>query len=434
MCTGIKVAAVDGATIQARTQKGMSAMGTAERLRMVVAVVVFCALAGCSLQPKIIRQRHWDLNETIGQTTNEQLLLNIVRLRYDEVPYFLQMSSITTSFSAGVSAGASGTFPRGGPDTLNLEAGGFYSETPTVTWALPDSREFLGRLYAPMGADQLTVLAQSGVDLPLVLRIGIKKMNRLRNLEFSVKEDLLVPPTYDEFIEALSLIEELRQEDVLDIAIGVYVTKVGGDMAREQMDTRAMSTAVGYGVQYMTLDDPNVFEMLRIARPAFLRFSKSSDDDPRAQRLRELLNLDPEKYSFGIIDTGSSSKETLAAARQKLAPSRDGNTTLPEIVLNNRSVMEVLRFASAYVDVPPDELASGLVRDRAAPRSEWLKIRASEGEPENAWLKIKHNGTWYYIAGDDLPSRVSFSLLRALFSSVVGEVPGSKPLLTLPVK
>jgi hypothetical protein len=404
-----------------------------QTLNLVMAILILVS-SGCALQAKIIQDRHWELNETIGATTNEQLLLNIVRLRYDEVPYFLQMTSITTSFFAAASSGVSGSIPERGPNVLGLNAGASYSEAPTVTWALPDSREFLARLHAPMGADQLTVLAQSGLDLPLVFRIGIKKMNRLRNLEFSLADGVYVPPAYEQFTEALSLMEELRKEDIIDIAYGVYVTGVGGDINRDRMDTRAMAEALGNGVQFMTLDDPNVFEMLKIARPAFVRFSKGSDDDPRARRLRELLNLDPEKYTFGIIDTGASSKETLAAARQTLAPSRNGDQPLPEIVLNNRSVMEVLRFASAYVDIPPEDIAAGIVRARAAPEAEWLEIRSSPDEPTRAWLKIRRAGTWYYIAEDDLGSRVTFTLLRSLFSSVVGEVPGSKPLLTLPVK
>jgi len=395
--------------------------------------MALAALSGCGIQSKIIEARHWELNDTIRTTTDEQLLLNIVRLRYDEVPYFLQMASVTTSFSAGANVGVGGTLPKGAPNVLSIDAGVSYSETPTVTWALPDSREFLGRLHAPMGADQLSVLAQSGLDLSLVYRIGVKKINRLRNLEYSVVDGVYVPPSYDRFIETFRLIEALRRDDALDLAYGVYVTKVGGDTKRDQMDTRAMAEALGSGVQFMTLDDPNVFQMLKLSRPTFIRFSKRSDDDPRARRLRELLDLEPGKYSFGIIDTGTSSKETLQAALQQVTPVR-GDGTLNEIVLNNRSVMEVLRLASAYVDVPPGDLSDGIARNRVAPDAKWLQIRNSVAEPERAWLKIKRGSIWFYIADDDVNSRVSFTLLSALFASVVGEVPGSKPLLTLPVR
>jgi hypothetical protein len=242
-----------------------------------------------------------------------------------------------------------------------------------------------------------------------------------------------VPPSYDRFIEAFELIEALRREDVLDLAYGVYITNVGGDMKRDQMDTRAMADALGIGVQFMTLDDPNVFQMVKLDRPTFIRFSKRSDDDPRALRLRELLDLEPGKYSFSIIDTGASGPEQLQAALKKLTPVR-GDGTMDEIVLNNRSVMEVLRLASAYVDVPAGDLSAGIVRNRVAPDAKWLQIRNSATEPERAWLKIKRSGSWFYIADDDVNSRVSFTLLSALFASAVGEVPGAKPLLTLPVR
>jgi hypothetical protein len=50
--------------------------------------MTLAAMSGCGIQPKIIEARHWELNDTIRTTTDEQLLLNIVRLRYDEMPYF----------------------------------------------------------------------------------------------------------------------------------------------------------------------------------------------------------------------------------------------------------------------------------------------------------------------------------------------------------
>lgn len=64
--------------------------------------------------------------------------------------------------------------------------------------------------------------------------------------------------------------------------------------------------------------------------------------------------------------------------------------------------MEVLRLASAYVDVPAGDLSAGIARNRVAPDAKWLQIRNSASEPERAWLKIKRSGSWYYIAGHGL--------------------------------
>ena len=116
--------------------------------------------------PDAMRASREEYNEAVQVSERRELLLNLVRLRYDETPYFLQISSITTTFSAGASLGASGTFPQtaASDEIYGLNSGLSYSESPSVTWAIPDSREFLGRFYAPVGANQLTLLAQSGFD------------------------------------------------------------------------------------------------------------------------------------------------------------------------------------------------------------------------------------------------------------------------------
>ncbi len=393
-------------------------------------------LSGCArFQTQQIEHRHWELNESIRETQTEQLLLNIVRLRYDEPPFFLQVSSISTTFSSSGTLGASGQIPDGGPNVLGLNGSLTYSETPTVTWSLPDSREQLGRLMAPMGADQLTVLAQSGWNAERVLRTGVKKLNRLRNLDYLVGEGLFEPTSYDQFREALLLIKQLNRDGLVDLAYGGKSSMVGGKIPMEKMDPRAIPEGLPQGIQFMTRADPNMFEPIKLIKPMFLRFSKASDNDPRAQRLRELLNLDSTKYSFGIVDTAGSGTELFRAESGKLTQAFDPATDYAEIVVNNRSVMEVLYFASRYVKVPEADLTQGrAITDTKLPDGDWLDIRTAASEPSDAWLKVKYRGSWFYITADDISSRATFSLLNAIYASVVGNVPGAKPLLTLPVK
>ncbi|MCB9911397.1 MAG: hypothetical protein H6827_00225 [Planctomycetes bacterium] len=260
-------------------------------MRNLALLAILLPLCGCRVTQQQIERRHWDLNDSIRRTHTEQLLLNIVRLRYDDTPYFLQVSSVSSQFSAGQSANVSGTIPDGGASVLGLGASISYSESPVVTWSLPDSREFLGRMMAPMGADQLTVLAQSGYDPQRVLQAGIKKINSLRNMDFTVAQGLVVPDTYAQFIEVLRLIQELRKDGLVDLAYGVMSSMGAGKIPMERLDTRAIPEGLQYGLQFMTRDDPHTFEPLKLSKPLFLRFSKASEDDPRAQRVRELLNL-----------------------------------------------------------------------------------------------------------------------------------------------
>ena len=188
----------------------------------------FVAMYGCAVPTGRIEHRHWELNDSIRQTNNEQLLLNLVRLRYDETPYFLQVSSITTQFSLQQNVGATGTLPQGGSNVLGLSGGIGYTESPAVTWSLPDSREYYGRLLAPMGADQLTTLAQSGWEPALVFRVGVKKMNRLRNLEYRVGQELVMSDTYQQFLEVFQLLNELSKEDLLDLSYGLKSLTAAG--------------------------------------------------------------------------------------------------------------------------------------------------------------------------------------------------------------
>ena len=235
-------------------------------------------------------------------------------------------------------------------------------------------------------------------------------------------------------MEALKLMNELYIDGLIDFAYGVKSSMGAGKIPLEKMDTRAIPQGLQYGLQFMTRDDPKVFEPLKLFKPLFLRFSKRSDDDPRARRLRKLLDLNPNKYSFGIVDTANSGVEQLRSESGKLSQVFEPGTNLDEIVVNTRSMMEVLFFASAYVQAPNEEVSSKAARDIGPVEPLWFNVLSSQHEPPDAWLKVKFRGYWFYIPTSDLSSRASFGMLDAIFESVVGNVPGAKPLLTLPVK
>ena len=51
------------------------------------------------------------------KVSEEQLLLNIVRLRYRDAPFFFETSSITSQLELSSSVGLSGVFPLSGDGT-----------------------------------------------------------------------------------------------------------------------------------------------------------------------------------------------------------------------------------------------------------------------------------------------------------------------------
>jgi hypothetical protein len=82
------------------------------RKRVTTFFFLACALAlvGCTrLSPTVIQASASDYNVAIQRVTDEQLLLNLVRLRYRDPPYFMQVTSLSSQFRLNESfnAGAS---------------------------------------------------------------------------------------------------------------------------------------------------------------------------------------------------------------------------------------------------------------------------------------------------------------------------------------
>ena len=80
-----------------------------------ITVAFSLLLSGC-LGPWGIRKNRTHYNEAIKLTSEQELLLNLVRLRYDEVPFFLSLDSVASQLAltpeAGFEAEADGGKPR----------------------------------------------------------------------------------------------------------------------------------------------------------------------------------------------------------------------------------------------------------------------------------------------------------------------------------
>ena len=68
----------------------------APRLRLLLCAASALA-AGCALGPRSVEQSRLRYNEAVKTTAEQQLLLNIVRLRYTDNPSSLAGTAIATS-------------------------------------------------------------------------------------------------------------------------------------------------------------------------------------------------------------------------------------------------------------------------------------------------------------------------------------------------
>jgi hypothetical protein len=103
---------------------------------LVRLVVVFSAMliaSGC-LGPKAVSLTRLNYNEAYRTTNDEQLLMNIVRLRYADSPVFIDLPNITSQFEMSASGNYLGGTGNQFPGRTNLGFGDLGArDTPTLS-------------------------------------------------------------------------------------------------------------------------------------------------------------------------------------------------------------------------------------------------------------------------------------------------------------
>ena len=77
--------------------------------------------SGCAqLGPQSIKGTRLDYNIAVQRTSDEQLLVNLVRMRYRDNPFFLDVSAIALQLSISAGASASADLVPGSADDYSL--------------------------------------------------------------------------------------------------------------------------------------------------------------------------------------------------------------------------------------------------------------------------------------------------------------------------
>jgi hypothetical protein len=354
---------------------------------MVAAVSAAALTTACStVGPTSIRNARFDYNQAIIQTQHEQMLANLVRLRYRDPPYFLQVASVSTQYvfrgsaDAGVSTGSSII------GDASVGAGVGYEERPTVTYQPLTGEEFAVNLLRPIGMESILLLSSSGWRADRLLRCCVQRVNDLRNAPRASGPTPALVPEYEDFLELSGLIQRLSEIGASEVQI------------------RPVE------------DGPDGFDL-------FLVFRARPDSEAELARVRTLLELsDATEYRL-------TSNPTFREP--------------DEIAILPRSLMGTLYYLSQAVEPPQRDIDAGRVtitRTGDGSVFEWseltgglFRVRSSLEPPENAFVRIRYRDAWFYIDDADLTSKSTFQLLEQLFQLQAGQAGSGGPLLTLPV-
>lgn len=380
--------------------------------QIFIGLLVPSLLSCNTVGPKAVAGARVEYNTAIANSWNEQLLLNLVRMRYGEHPVFLELNSLSTQYNLGVGAHIEPIFER--PDqnivtrsvnTQNFASAGLsrsrttgpgsddeyqngvsfeYYERPTITYSPLQGQTYVSQILSPITTDSLMLLVGSGWGLERVFSICVQRLNALPNAPGASGPAPTAAPETDEFVKVMRLIRALSDED----AIISQVRNIGN------------------------------FDRLSIA------FDPKYEDDERLVQLRKLLGLPLDKSEYMVGNFWVSSVR-------------------PAIAIEPRSLMGVLYYLSLSVDIPAEHVSKGWVyetlRDDGEPY-DWsellgslIHVQCSGGRPNDAYVSVHYGKHWFYIARSDVASKVTLSFLSTLFYLQAGEVDRQGPLLTLPL-
>lgn len=387
--------------------------------KLVIIFVSALLLSSCkSFGPRQMNTRPL-YNDVYHQTEMEQLVKNIVHLRYDEPTAFLQLTSVNTSYSISPSVGLSPSFSystsgglgQGTSWSQSESVGGStslsYSDSPSFSYMPLDSKEFVTALLTPMTLNELGVIYTGKVyDLQFIARLLFDTIGNLGNASSAATiRSFSSAPEYKQYYALLRLFGSLIQNNI------VFIHEA-------------------------QIQNEEVFVMIfRSQKDAF---------SPPAMKLKKMLgvpaNADIIFFSDVYDYCGTANFSSLSLTTSHVYESTCPPSNIVHIEM--RSIYQIMRYLSYGVDVPQEDINAGNVSP-ASVHVHWdvlerglIHIRSSDIEPRNnVYVKTYLHHHWFYVLNSDLETKSTLTFLYRLITLLGGSSGGIShaPVLTLPV-
>jgi hypothetical protein len=365
-------AAEEGVSVRAAGRKGR---------RLALASIPVLLLSACaSVGPATVQRDRFDYSTAVADSWKQQLLQNIVRLRYGDNAVFVDVAQIVSgyTFQGTLTAGVGRNSPFGGYDSGSLSGQGVFIDRPTITYVPLTGQQFMRGLSTPIAPSAVLFLMQAGYPADAMMRMSLDSINGRRNRTWSPAR---VHPGDPEFTRAIELIRDAQRSG----EVGMRV-----DVDRANRATTILT---------------------------FGRRAEGGQARPAAAELAALLGLQPGADEY-VVTYGR-----LAGGGR-------------DIDLNTRSLLQILAEFAAMVEVPQAHLDDGSVypsppfADERPP----LRVRSGASRPADPFTAVRYGGYWYWIERNDLESKRAFSFLIGLFNFMETGKAETLPLVTIPAQ
>jgi hypothetical protein len=395
-------------------------------------------LSGCSFGPRALERTHGRYNEAIQEVEAEELLRNIVRMRYNENPSSLNVESIAAQYELSATAEARPFFIAPNPSNSNVifrtftailpDLASTAAERPTVSLMPADDGTAVRQFLTPISADTLTFLTQAGWPVSTLVRLWVERLNGVPNGATASNPSRDVAPDFQRFQRIAELLQIAQDHELASIVSDERLTEVSGPLPAESVTGVAAVEAAKNGLEYRPRDDGKTWVLVRRERRLVLQVNAGAEGNPALIELEGLLNLKPGLRRYEMVTTAGGVPDPL------LFPGEPSSV----LRLMPRSTAQVYYFLANGVEVPIEHLNCGIVASPIDTREltrGLFEVHACEGHkpPPHAFVAVQYRGYWYWIDDRDQTSKMSFGLVQQLSRlDFKRQTLGTGPLLTLP--
>src|SRR5580765_513365 len=177
-------------------------------------------LTGCAhLGPKTVAVDRFDYSTAVADSWKQQTLLNIIKLRYMDLPVFVDVASIVAGYSlqTGVSVnGALSTERAVQGNYASIGGQAIYTDRPTITYVPMTGDKFLRGLITPIDPKNIFFMLQSGYAADFLLGLTVEGLNGVRNRSTAGGAVREADP---EFLRALQLLREVQSAGAIGMRV-----------------------------------------------------------------------------------------------------------------------------------------------------------------------------------------------------------------------
>jgi hypothetical protein len=353
--------------------------------RLAAAILSLSATACASIGPATVPHDRIDYGSAIGNSWKQQTLLNLVKLRYGDMPIFIEVAQViagyqlqgalSTSFTGGnFNSAIVGPFTATG----NATTAGTYTDRPTVVYSPLTGVDFLKRLMTPVPPSSVLFMVQSGYSADRIMPIMLDSINGINN-----GSNRLRRPADPKFTRLVELVRDGQLTGAIQIRI-------------ERPKDGAESSVLIFGP------------------------SKNPQLAARGRELKSILGIRADLKQLKVFYGGYSGKDD-------------------EIDMMTRSMLQIMLEFAATVQVPESDVVQGKAtpglvdtEETAAPKGPPLRVLVTDTAPENAFVSVEYNKRWFWIADTDIQSKYTFAIIMLMFSIADTGARGSAPVVTIP--